>query len=384
MTKMSPVNDMTVWSAFIARLGAARDAVPLTAARIAQLPSYRSIPLPELVPEIRRNFAVALRALKERRLPGPHEDVTTYEQSGEQRARQGVTLADMLQGWTTALEISRAGAYRWAPKGENREALLLEAIEIMTAWNTLGMNAAAAAHRRVELQLARQEQHDLANVVRSVLFGGIGGRHLGHLERFGVDPARDYYAVRVRPHEDFDLGEIERWLGTCKSPARPNGLVALIDGDVAGFVAGRPADRPVPVAAGVCGPRPLPAIPDAFRLASRALEAAYAIGRRGLVELPALGLIPSILSDEDVGTGVFDRYVKPLAQDGSSGAIVLDTVERYLRNNCQVYETAAELGVHPNTVRYRVGRFEQRTGHSLKHTESLVEAWWALRRRAIR
>jgi hypothetical protein len=384
MTNTSPSADMAAWSAFIARIATARDAVPLTAARIAELPSYRTIPLPELVPEIRRNFAVALRALRERRLPGPHEDVTIYEQSGEQRARQGVTLADMLQGWTTALEISRAGAYRMAPKGEHREALLLEAIEIMTAWNTLGMNAAAAAHRRVELQLARQEQHDLANVVRSVLFGGIGGRHLGHLERFGVDPTRDYYAVRVRPHEAFDLGEIEQWLGTCKSPARPNGLMALIDGDVAGFVADRPEDRPVPVAAGVSGPGPLPAIPDAFRLASRALEAACAIGRRGLIELPALGLIPSILYDEDVGVGVFDRYVKPLEREGNSGSIVLDTVERYLRNDCQVHETAAELSVHPNTVRYRVGRFEQLTGSSLRHTESLVEAWWALRRRSIR
>ncbi|HMH93751.1 MAG TPA: helix-turn-helix domain-containing protein [Streptosporangiaceae bacterium] len=41
-------------------------------------------------------------------------------------------------------------------------------------------------------------------------------------------------------------------------------------------------------------------------------------------------------------------------------------------------------GVHPNTVRYRVGRFEQATGCSLRHTESLVEAWWALRRHRAR
>ncbi len=384
MTKVRPIKDEAAWSAFIARIAAERDAVHLTAARIAELPSYCEIPLPELVPEIRRNFAVALKALRERRLPGTREDVSAYEKSGERRARQGVTLADMLQGWTIALETSRAGAYHQAPRGEHREALLLEAIEIMTAWNTFGMNAAAAAHRRVELQLARQEQHDVANVVRSVLFGGIGGRHLGHLERFGVDPTREYHAVRIRPHESFDLSEIERWLGTSNSSERPNGLAALIDGDVAGFVADRPPQGSVPVVAGVGGPVPLAALPDAFRLASRALEAAQAIGRRGLVELGALGLIPSILYDEDVGVGVLERYVMPLERDGRSGAVVLDTVERYLRNDCQVHETAAELGVHPNTVRYRVRHFEQLTGCSLKHTESLVEAWWALRRRSIR
>jgi len=62
---------------------------------------------------------------------------------------------------------------------------------------------------------------------------------------------------------------------------------------------------------------------------------------------------------------------------------VLDTLERYLDNDCQVQRTATELGVHPNTVRYRVSRFEQLTGCSLKHNESLVEAWWALRRRVV-
>src|SRR5580692_11095113 len=115
---MGLAKDEAAWVAFTARIGAGREAVPVTAARIAELPSYRAIPLCELLPEIRRNCAVALRALRERRLPGPAEDVSSYEKSGEQRARQGVTLADMLQGWTIGLEVSRAGAYRQAPRGE--------------------------------------------------------------------------------------------------------------------------------------------------------------------------------------------------------------------------------------------------------------------------
>jgi hypothetical protein len=381
---MGAVKDQAAWSAFVARIGAGRDAVPLTAARIAELPSYRAIPLSELLPEIRRNFAVALSALRERRLPRQGEDVSAYEKSGEQRARQGVTLADMLQGWTIGLEISRAGAYRQAPGGEHREALLLEAIEIMTAWNTLGMNASAAAHRRVELQLARQEQHDVANVVRGVLLGGIGSRQLGQLERFGVDPTQEYYAVRVRPAASFDITEIERWIAASRSDARPTGLVALIDGDVAGFVAKPPPARQVPVAAGVAGPRPLPLLPDAFRLASRALEAASAIGRRGLADLAGLGLIPAIFDDEDVGDAMLERYVAPLERAGRSAALVLDTVDRYLSHDCDPSRTAAELGVHPNTVRYRVARFEHLTACSLRRTESLAEAWWALRRRDMR
>ncbi|HEY8704676.1 MAG TPA: helix-turn-helix domain-containing protein [Gaiellaceae bacterium] len=384
MPKPSSSPSDPLWQTFVAAIAADTDSVGLTAARIAELPSYRTIPLAELVPDIRRNFASGLRRLQERRLATTDQDLSAYEKSGGQRARQGVTLADMLQGFSIAMAVSRAGAYRSAPPGEHRETLLLEAIEIMASSNTEGMNAAAAAHRQVEFELARQEQHDVANIVRRVLFGSIGGRaQLGHLERYGIDPTRRYHAVRVRPDDGFGLAEIERWLGTSESTARRNGLVALIDGDVAGFVADRPSDGEVPVVAGVAGPVALGSLADAFRLASRALETAHAIGRHGLVELPALGLTPAVLADDDVGSGVVERYVTPLEQRGRSGAVVLDTLERYLDNDCQVQRTATELGVHPNTVRYRVSRFEQLTGCSLKHNESLVEAWWALRRRVV-
>lgn len=384
MTKPSSSPSDPLWQSFVAAIAADTDAVGLTAARIAELPSFRTIPLAELVPDIRRNFAFGLRRLQERRLPTPGEDLSAYEKSGAQRARQGVTLADMLQGFSIGLVVTRAGAYRCAPAGEHRERLLLEAIEIMTSSNTVGMNAAAAAHRRVELELARQQQHDVANVVRRVLFGGVGGRaQPGSLERYGIDPTLKYHAVRVRPDDGFGLVEIERWLGTSESTERRRGLVALIDGDVAGFVVDRPSDIDVPVVAGIAGPVALGSLADAFRLASRALETAHAIGRHGLVELAALGLTPAVLADDDVGSGVFERYVAPLERQGRSGAVVLDTLERHLNNDCEVQRTATELGVHPNTVRYRVSRFEQLTGCSLKHNESLVEAWWALRRRVV-
>jgi hypothetical protein len=379
---MGPANGTAEWSAFIARMATERSAPMAAAARIAELPSYRDIPVADLVPEIARNFRVSLRGLRERRPPAPDEDVTAYERAGEQRARQGVTLADMIQGWTIGVEVARAGVYRWAPSGEHREAFILEAVEIMTAWTALGMNASAAAHRRFEMQRARQEQNDTADVVRGVLLGGAGDRAIGQLERFGIDPARPHYAVRVRPGDSFDIGHVERWLGTRPSAARRGGLVALVDGDVAGFVADRPP-VPVPVSAGLAGPVPLPAIADAFRLASRALEVAAATGRTGLTELAELGLMPSVLADTDVGRGVLERYVRPLERDGRAGATVLHTVWQYLEHDCQIPETAAALGVHRNTVRYRISRFEQRAGCSLRRTDTLVEVWWALRRHGL-
>jgi hypothetical protein len=375
-----PPGYAAAWAAFIARLAADRAGPEATIARIRELPSYRGVDERELMPGVRHSFSLALGAMKERRAPGPGEDVSRFERAGERRARQRVTLADMIQAWTIGLDVARADAFRRVPGGPHREAILLEAVELMTAWNTLGMSAAAGAHRRAEFQIARQEQHDAANVVRSVLLGGLGERTIGDLARFGIDPAREHYAIRVRPGDSSDLEQIEGWLGTRPSAARRNGLVALLDGDVAGLVADRPASPGPGLCAGAAGPVPLAEIADAFRRASRALEAAAATGRRGLVEFGALGLLPAVLADADVGSSIRARYIRPLEQDGRAGGKVLETVRLYLEHDSQVPETAAALGVHPNTVRYRVGRFEQATGCSLRHTESLAGAWLALRR----
>jgi DNA-binding PucR family transcriptional regulator len=46
--------------------------------------------------------------------------------------------------------------------------------------------------------------------------------------------------------------------------------------------------------------------------------------------------------------------------------------------------TAGALGVHPNTVRKRLERFEARTGRSLRDSETEVELWWAFQDRRLK
>jgi PucR C-terminal helix-turn-helix domain len=370
------------WEALLAAISQDPDPVQATLERMRELPSYANTPDEELAPDIRRNLALGHQHLRERRLPGPDDDLSPYAITGAQRARQGVTLEDMLVGWSMGLELFHSRVYRYVPPGPDREELLREAIEIATAWHTAGMNAAAAAYRRIELELSWQEQHDAARLVRLVLLGGERPRP-EQLQGFGLDPAAAYYAVRARPGNGVDAAAIERWLQPPAGKGARNGIATIVDADVAGFVAELPAGDGLPVAAGVAGPVAVSELPDAFRLASRALETARKLGRRGLVDLQSLGLAPAVVADDDVGSGLLARYVTPLEQQGRGGRVLLETVERYLGHDCQVQATAAELGVHPNTVRYRVARFEQLTGCSLRRNEQLVEAWWALRRRAV-
>src|SRR5262249_26218094 len=61
------------------------------------------------------------------------------------------------------------------------------------------------------------------------------------------------------------------------------------------------------------------------------------------------------------------------------GGDLLPTIRTWLEHDRQTDKAAEALHIHPNTLLYRVRRFEQITGRSLASTEALAETWLALR-----
>lgn len=51
----------------------------------------------------------------------------------------------------------------------------------------------------------------------------------------------------------------------------------------------------------------------------------------------------------------------------------------WLERGRRTPEAAQALHIHPNTLLYRIRRFEEISGRSLASTESLAEVWLALR-----
>jgi PucR family transcriptional regulator, purine catabolism regulatory protein len=75
-----------------------------------------------------------------------------------------------------------------------------------------------------------------------------------------------------------------------------------------------------------------------------------------------------------------DHVLRPvLDYDETHGGDLLLTIRTWLEHDRQTDKAAAALHVHPNTLLYRVRRFEQITGRSLASTEALAETWLALR-----
>jgi purine catabolism regulator len=65
--------------------------------------------------------------------------------------------------------------------------------------------------------------------------------------------------------------------------------------------------------------------------------------------------------------------------DDAHGGDLVPTIRTWLEHDRQTDKAAQALHIHPNTLLYRVRRFEQITGRSLASTEALAETWLALR-----
>jgi purine catabolism regulator len=68
-----------------------------------------------------------------------------------------------------------------------------------------------------------------------------------------------------------------------------------------------------------------------------------------------------------------------IGYDAAHASDLVTSVRVWLEHDRQTERAARALHIHPNTLLYRVRRFEQVSGCSLGSTESLAEVWLALR-----
>jgi hypothetical protein len=375
--------ELEIWNELLRAVRAEiAEAIENTTEHTRTLRSYDAVAMDAIRELVTRQYETVLDSLDERRRPDARTDGSFFDTAGETRGRQGVAIRDLLALWRIGLEYLYELARRVAAPGPDRDALLLEFLELALAWGDFAMLHAAEGHRRGELSQAREQQHVQTNFVRRVLFGSATRGEIGSaLASLGLDAQGLYHAVRARPLPTVDMETIERYLGADGLVRRGNGLIAMIDADACGFIAHLPHNA-APTAIGTSTQVPLTSMKSAFRQATRALETALTLGVKGVFGFGDLSLHPAIATDTEIGDVMTTRYINPVLHI-TGGETVLTTIERYLGNDRNIDITAKDLDVHPNTVRQRLDRFEEATGHSLRETETVVEVWWALQRRRL-
>ncbi len=110
------------------------------------------------------------------------------------------------------------------------------------------------------------------------------------------------------------------------------------------------------------GPHPGPAgVQHGFELVRCTLEVAERLGWRGVLR-PGDVLVPALLVSAPHVAGELADLVRPLTSDGHSERGLVGTLRQHLASGLSVEATSRALGVHPSTVRARLGRVERLVG----------------------
>lgn len=369
-----PTAEQIIVAEIIARL-------PQFAAKIAdtartQLASYSELSQHEVTDNSMANMARVLAALAENRALSPQE-CDRLREYGERRAQQGVDLVDLQHSWRIALRLFRGelidiGRARGLP-----DQVLLAMTHHMLDLVDQATIAYSAGHREVEVEMTRNDQQVRAEFVRRVLLGTLdpgGTRVLAH--RYGVPIDARYHAFRVRADAPETDKGLRRWLRSRDCPAV---FVTTVDDDIAGFTAASAVPR-TETAMGFGPPGRLDELARSFRLAGRTLLTAQVFDLTGPIDVDRAGLLAAVAADPDIGAELVHRYLDPLG-DSEQTRIIVETVERHIDAGMHIETTAELLTVHPNTVRYRISRFEHLCDADLRVPTTAARVWWAIKHR---
>ncbi|MGW6172814.1 PucR family transcriptional regulator [Arthrobacter sp. NPDC055138] len=248
------------------------------------------------------------------------------------------------------------------------------------AQSLISLELSNQAHRRAADR--RSVGQVLLDVVGGVLQGGDASLRLSNV---GIDAGRRQLVVMVQV-----AGAQRRALPTLPLPAAFDGvvtglvderLVLVVQGAESGESPGRELstylqDAGLTATVGVGG-----SYAQANGLRWSYFEAKEAVGRGGRLNVPQrLSLTSLLLASEDVPLGdLAAEALDPLADfDAAHDAALLPTLQTYLELNGSVAAVAEELGLHRNSVRYRLSQIVELTGYDPALTADRVHLWLAL------
>lgn len=335
--------------------GTADPAVLIDTVRVARdrSPLVAALPEAEVARHVRAIIDAAVAALRTGRPEGV--DLHAAEDLGADRARQGVPVAALLDGFQAGRSlIVRTLVDRGRAAGIPADDLL-EGVTQIDGIATALEHRMVHAHRIAELDMARTARDTHVQRLRQLLHGETRAEAPRH--------------VLVTDISDPAVAQgLEAALG---------GLAGLVDGRLAALVT-RVPDLAVPGPAAVVSPLAAPEqIPRLYELCRRALQ----VGEPGLRTLTELALYSATAAEPELGALLAAELLTGLDGSEPFHREIAETVLAFLDHGSRVEATATALHVHPNTVKYRIRRFQQITGQALERQTVADTAhwWWALR-----
>lgn len=350
------------------------------------LPSYgpqvNRVPDDCLLASAKRNVDRAVRTLRDGRAPTPEQVDEAWV--ARERAEQGLPTGEILDAYRLAHRVIRDEFLHAAAEQRIDQSAVVEGACLLWETADAGASRVYAVRRELELARARCDEEQRISFLHSLVRGSVDPGALRELvATYGLELERRYLAVRGRPRGSTSA-EILR--GQLERGSRLHGTEAflgVIDGEVVGIVPRRPDLGVVEATVGVSAPAQLAATDQSFRAASRMLEVAARFDAVGVFDLGDLGLRVAIAAEPELGTLLAERYFGRLDAAGDFGRELESTLREYFVGGRQISRTARKLAIHPNTLRYRLHRFEEVVEVSLEDPKTLTELWWVLESRTL-
>lgn len=352
----------------------------ITDAVAEEIAPYRQdlVPRADLAGSVRRNLEALLVGLAERREP-TSEQLTVRRELGTRRALQGLPVDAVIKAYHVGYRELWARLVDGLPPGdEDATTKLLSGATLVWQWVHEVTDAIAAAHAQTTRSLEARAVGARQRFVELLVAGDLGGKEAQRLARsLGLEPAGDFTVAAVRGATDeLDAVELQRQLDGEEghhAVAVRGPLVLVVAQDVEVARVTEACRRIFPRAAVATGATRtgLPGARASLEDAEQSL-AVTADGRAASFE--DVWLWATLL-------GAAER-LEPLLQPGREVAAahphLAEAVRAFADGGFSVSAAGRLLGLHANTVSYRLERWTELTGWNPRSFAGLTRSAAAL------
>lgn len=347
----------------------------LVTAITAEVPAYRGLD-PETAADVLEANRLTIRAfdrmISKRKAPS-EKDLEALADSAARRVHQGIPLESVLRAFRIGAWMMWRDASKTAPPSDLPPLTEL-AFEYIDRVSTLSERA---------FLRAREEQWTSRASLATVFLSRLAtrdpmetGEVVTYLRGLGLDPAANYVGVLARPHLPSDdyAGQLSRdFLPKMRRQLADNGILAPLRTGVYGLVRAEALtvvldgfaevlkrdDHPnLVLGVGRAHPDTSSGCRHTLEEAQRAVD----LGLRLDAETAIHAYEDLALLDMFRDTWLIDHFIDEQigALIGDAGqAQLLETLREFLAAQGQRKIAARQLGVHPNTIDYRLRKIEQ-------------------------
>lgn len=334
----------------------------------ADLPAYGEVvPLPEHTASARAQIERVLIATRDGLDPAP-ADLTAAEHFGRDRGRQGLPVTVLFEAYRWANLVLWRHLARLSDTGPDAARALLDRVPALLTWSHALAGAAAYGHQMVSAQRISDDLRMRYRLFELIRTDPGGAECAGLLRRLGVSPDAELVAVAFtpRPDEDFD-----------RLLLRVRPVAAGLDATVFTVVATADAG---PALCAAVRPLALDGLLGIGRRRTGAEGARVSVddSARALRVAERLGHDAEFSADWLLATVLPEQQRLDLLDPGRQVAVehphLAATVAAYIAAEFSVTATARRQHLHPNSVSYRLERWEALTGWRLKTFDGLVRS----------